>query len=57
MFHYGATGIKSLEGMCWAPYGRAVLAQSLVVPIMVYFARVVVIPDEMIKTLQKMVTD
>jgi len=52
-----AKGIKSLEGMCWAPYGRAVLAQSLVVPIMVYFARVVVIPDEMIKALQKMVID
>ena len=44
--------INSLEGLCWTPYGRAVLAQSLVVPIVVYWARVIVIPDAMITSMQ-----
>ena len=52
-----ARGLKSIEGMCWTPYGRAVLAQSLVVPIVVYFARVIVIPEAMVARLQKLVTD
>ncbi len=36
--------------------GRAVLAQSLVVPIIVYNARVIVIPAGIIAYLQKLVT-
>jgi hypothetical protein len=48
--------IKSLDGMSRAPFGRAVLAQSLVVPIVVYYARVIVIPAGIIDYLQKLVT-
>ncbi len=44
--------INSLEGVCWTPYGRAVLGQSLVVPIIVYWARVIIIPDAMITSMQ-----
>ncbi len=40
--------INSIEGVCWTPYGRAILAQSLVVPIVFYWARDFIIPDAMI---------
>ena len=47
--------INSLEGVCWTAYGRAVLAQSLVVPIIVYWERVIIIPDNMVTRMQGLI--
>ncbi len=44
--------INFLQGVCCTPYGRAVLAQSLVVPIVVFWARVIIMPDAMITSMQ-----
>ena len=49
--------IARLSGMSNTPYGRATLVQSKAMPVVVFYARVIFIPDDVIKDLQKKIEE